>query len=147
VERAGFIIEAAKGRAATAIASDFGVDPQRPRRWCHRWVAVAPGLAAAEKGGADDRELRRLIGDALLDAARPGAPPTFSAETVAQLISLACEPPEDSGLPITHWTPAELAKEAQTRGMVEAISPRHLDRLLKRGRAATAQEPLLDDLS
>jgi hypothetical protein len=57
------------------------------------------------------------------------------------------EPPEDSGIPVTHWTPDELAKEAIKRGIVESISARHLDRLLKRGGPPTTQKPVLDDVS
>ena len=28
------------------------------------------------------------------------------------IIALACEPPAQSGLPVSHWTPTELAREA-----------------------------------
>jgi hypothetical protein len=126
------IVSADAGRDGTAIAAELGVDPQRPRRWRRRWAAAVAAVDEAEEVGASDRDLRIRIEEALSDASRPGTPPKFTAEVVAQLISLACEPPADSGLPITHWTPEELAKEAQNRGVVESISPRHLDRLLKR---------------
>ena len=46
---------------------------------------------------------------------RPGAPTTFSAEQWCQIIALACEPPEASDRPISHWTPRELADEARKR--------------------------------
>ncbi len=133
VERARMVLAADDGVSGTGIAVRLGVDSQRARRWRRRWVAAAPGIEDAELAGASDRDLRKRVVAALADAPRSGTPPKFPAETVAQLISLACEPPADSGLPITHWTPDELAKEAQKRGIVEAISPRHLDRLLKRG--------------
>jgi transposase len=68
----------------------------------------------------------------------PLKPAKFSPKQIAQIISLACERPEESGLPVTHWTPNELAKEARKRGVVESISPRHLDRLIKSVRASTA---------
>lgn len=133
VERAKMISMADAGQSGTAIAAEMNVDPQRPRRWRRRWASVASSIDEAEAAGASDGDLKRRIFDALADTPRPGTPPTFTAEVVAKIISLACEPPEDSGLPITHWTPAELAKEVQKRGIVEKISPRHLDRLLKRG--------------
>ena len=133
VERAKMLLAADAGQSGTAIAAQMNVDPQRPRRWRRRWAAAAQGIDEAEAAGASDRDLKHLIRGVLVDAPRPGTPPTFTAEVVAKLVSLACEPPKDSGLPITHWTPAELAKEAQKRGIVEEISPRHLDRLLKRG--------------
>jgi len=80
---------------------------------------------------------------ALQDAMRPGAPATFRAEQWCQIIALACEPPEASGRPISHWTPRELADEARKRGMVTTLSERHVGRFLKSGRAQTAQKPLL----
>lgn len=45
-------------------------------------------------------------------------------------MALACESPEDSGRPISHWTPRELADETIKRGIVKTISPRHLGRFL-----------------
>ena len=66
----------------------------------------------------------------LADDARSGAPPKFSAEQMAAIIALACERPGDCGLPVSHWTPAELAREAIKRGIVESISPRQVDRFL-----------------
>src|SRR5262249_11647536 len=48
-----------------------------------------------------------------------------------QLIALACEPPEKSGRPITHWTGKELADEAVVRGIVDSISPAQVNRYLR----------------
>jgi putative transposase len=138
VERATMIILSAASISDSEQARRLGVDEQRPRRWRARWLARAAALDEAERGGATESELRERIQGVLADAPRPGTPAKFSPEQIAQLISLACEPPSDSGLPVTHWTPEELAKEARKRGIVESISARHLDRLLKRGRSATA---------
>ncbi len=87
-------------------------------------------LQAAEAAGASDQDLEKLIIGVLTDVVRSGAPPRFSAEQVAGIIALACELPADSGLPVSHWTPSELAREAAKRGLVESISPRQVDRFL-----------------
>jgi len=79
-----------------------------------------------------DKDLIRLMKEVLGDAARPGGPPTFTAEQVAQIIAIACEPPEDYGLPVTYWTPRELAHVVVGRGIVESISPRQVGRFLAR---------------
>jgi len=50
-------------------------------------------------------------GERLADAERPGGPMRFSLEQILQLFAIACEPPEDYGRPISHWTPRELASE------------------------------------
>lgn len=133
VERATIILLAAHGLSNAEIGRRLGVDAQRARRWRGRWLEFTERLLEAEAEQGDERDLPRLVTNVLNDAERPGGPPKFTPEQVAQLISLACEPPEDSGIPVTHWTPEELAKEAMKRGIVESISGRHLDRLLKRG--------------
>ena len=43
------------------------------------------------------------------DAPRPGAPGKISAEAYCQIMAIACQPPENFGRPITHWTERELA--------------------------------------
>ena len=74
--------------------------------------------------------LRQAIRRLLADAPRAGAPGKFTAEQLAQIFATACEDPQQSGHPFTHWTHAELANEVSSRGIVESISPRHLGRLL-----------------
>lgn len=138
VERAQMVVWCDDGLSDAAQARLLNFDPQRPRRWRRRWLAQVGELAEAERAGATDRELSQRIQGMLLDEERTGSPPKFSPEQVAQIISLACERPEESGLPVTHWTPKELAKEARKRGVVESISPRHLDRLMKSVGASTA---------
>lgn len=133
VERAQIVLYAIDGLSNAAIGRSLGIDAQRARRWRGRWLQFADRLSEAEAGDADESDLPAVIMTVLGDAQRPGGPPKFTPEQVAKLISLACEPPEESGIPRTHWTPEELAKEAMKRGIVESISDRHLDRLLKRG--------------
>lgn len=80
-----------------------------------------------------DGDLGRLVAEVLSDHDRPGGPTTFSAEQLTRIIAVACEKPEESDRPVTHWTPRELVDEVVKRGIVGAISPRHIDRLLKGG--------------
>jgi hypothetical protein len=56
---------------------------------------------------------------------------------------VACEDPQESGRPVTHWTPQELADEAIKRGIVTSISPRSVGRFLKGGGLEAPSEPLL----
>ena len=73
------------------------------------------------------------VKERLEDAPRPGKPATITPEQVCQIVALACEAPEKSGRPISHWTGREIADEIVDRGIVEEISARHAQRLLKRG--------------
>jgi len=95
-------------------------------------------LAAAEAKGVNDKQLTQLIISVLQDSERPGTPANFSTEQVVQIVALACESPSESGRPVSHWTPAELADEAVKRGIVEEISPRSVGRFLKRGYSTTS---------
>lgn len=131
-ERCRIVLLSAEGIPNQHQAQVLGVDRQRVRRWRSRWEAAHEALAAAEQEGVLERDLEELVVSLLSDEKRSGAPPTFSPEQVASIISLACEPPGDSGLPVSHWTPPELVKEAVKRGIVQSISPRQVDRFLAR---------------
>ena len=131
-ERSRVVLLAAKGSSNEGIGRALGVDRQRVRRWRDRWSKSGARLAAAEKESATDKDLCAVIVDVLSDEKRCGGPTTFTPEQVAAIIALACEPPSESGLPVSHWTPPELAREAINRGIVERISPRQVDRFLAR---------------
>ncbi len=133
IERCSIILLSADGVSNTEQGRLLGIDRQRPRRWRIRWSENQERLAEAEREGASDKDLAMLLRALLSDERRSGTPPTFTAEQLAQIIAVACEPPEESGRPVTHWTPRELADEVVQRGIVETISPRHVDRLLKGG--------------
>jgi putative transposase len=122
--RAQVLLLLAEGLNAPDVARRLGTTRATVRRWRRHWL-TRPGC------GLPDR---------LQDAARPGAPATFSAEQWCQMMALACEPPEAAGRPISHWTPRELAAEARKRGIVTTISARHVGRFFTSGRAQAAPE-------
>ena len=130
VERSRIVLMSAEGRKNAVQAKELGVDRQRVRRWRQRWAKASEILAAAEAEGASDNDLEKLVIGVLNDDERSGTPAKFSPEQIVGIIALACEPPADSGLPVSHWTPPELAREAIKRGIVESISPRQVDRFL-----------------
>ena len=143
VRRVQIVLAAAAGQATDQIARQVGLDRGTVQRWRHRWWEAAPRLAAAEAAGEDDQVLTQRLLDELDDRPRCGAPVTFSAEQVVQIVALACEPPPASDRPTSHWTPRELADEASTRGIVSSISPRSVGRFLGSGRPQAPSEPLL----
>ncbi len=145
MERAQIVLMSAEDKNNKEQARQLNVDRQRIRRWRKRWAKAEKGLTAAENEGATDKDLATIITQILSDEQRPGVPSKFSAEQLVQIISVACEPPKDSDRPVTHWTPKELADEVVKRKIVESISPRHIDRFLKK-RSSSSQKPVLDDL-
>ena len=60
--------------------------------------------------------------DGLDDLPRSGRPRVFEAAAVAEVKALACQLPAETGVPLSRWSHAELAAEAITRGIVEAVS-------------------------
>ncbi len=141
--RVRIVLQCAQGLNNLEVATALGVDSQRVWRWRRRWFDVASRLALAETEGATDKELQALIIQTLSDAYRSGGPPKFTAEQIVLIIALACEDPADSGLPVSHWTPQELATEAIKRGIVSSISPRQVDRFLKGGGPTPPQDTVL----
>ena len=130
VERCRIVLLSASGVANEAQAAELGIDRQCVRRWRHRWAKARAALDAAERREASAKDLEKLIVGILTDDDRSGAPPKFTPEQITGIIALACESPVASGLPVSHWTPPELAREAIKRGIVESISPRQVDRFL-----------------
>lgn len=130
--RGRIILAAEEGKSNSQIGRELGVSLDMVRLWRGRWLLLAAikleDLSVAER---------------LEDLPRPGAPARITAEQRCQIEQLACEQPEGSGRPITHWTNREIADEIMKRGIVEQISARHAGRLLKRGRSQTASDPVL----
>jgi len=143
LRRVRIVLLAAEGKNNEQIARELGLHRGTVRTWRDRWLAAASRLEAAETDTESERALTEVIAMLLADEPRPGAPATFTAEQVVQIIALACEEPPAAGCPVSHWTPRELAEEAAKRGLVERISPRSVGRFLKGGRTSTASEPLL----
>lgn len=108
------------------IAKQVNMNKCDVTRWTKRWMEKT----------TDTVEQR------LCDAPRSGAPDRITAEQWCQIIAIACEPPEEHGIPITHWTHKELAQEVVKQNIVASISCSHLGTILKK-RLTTPSKPLL----
>ena len=113
------------------------------RAWRQRWGAFAPKLEQLEAEEGSDKTLCTMIVEALTDHPRPGTPATFTAEQMVQIVAVACEDPADSGRPVSHWTPREVAEEVRNRGIVETLSTRSVGRFLQSGRLTAASGGIL----
>ena len=143
VRRVLILLTLAADPCLQAAAAVLGLNRVSVRLWRDRWLAASAALCQAEKDGLPDQPFLGLIEAILDDAPRPGGPATFSPEQIVQVVAMACEPPDKSGRPISHWTARELADEAKKRNIVTSISPRSVGRFLKAGRLAAAPQPLL----
>ena len=117
VKRAKIILLAGKGGISNKqIAEQLNVDPSDITRWTKRWL----------ERSSDPIEER------ISDLPRSGAPCQISAEQWCQIMALACEIPENYGIPITHWSHKSLAAEVIKQGIVQTISASHLGAFLKK---------------
>jgi putative transposase len=121
-QRARIVLAADTGLNNAQIARTVHLSIDMVRQWRGRWLVFPP----VPLGDLN-------VEDRLQDLPRSGTPARISADQVCRITALACEKPELSGRPITHWTGREVADEIMKRGIVDHISPRHAARLLKGG--------------
>ena len=129
-QRAEIILRAFDRWPNGSIADHLGCERHAVGIWRRRWAKAFDTLVRIEclEGCS---ALERGIEEVLSDNPRSGCPGTFAPDQVARIIAVACEPPADSGRPVTHWTPTELAEEVVARKIVSSISVRHVGRFLK----------------
>lgn len=130
MQRAKIILLAFEGWLNEKIALEVGIGRGQVGVWRRRWKKNFEQLTLIEcmETGAS---FQRAAEELLSDAPRSGANGKFTAEQVAQLLAIACEPPENSGRPITQWTHVELANEVMKRGIVESISASRVGHYLR----------------
>src|SRR5271157_1196965 len=129
-QRAKIILLAFEGTDNQDIARDIGLERHQVGCWRLRWAAAFNRLVLIECTESA-ATLRRAIEEVLTDDLRAGAPGKFTPEQVVQILAVACEPPEKSGRPITHWTILVLTDEVIKRGIVDSISPAQVGRYLR----------------
>lgn len=122
-KRARIILAIGECKSNSQVMREMNISRDMVRQWRQRWVDLQP-IALADLS----------IEERLEDLPRPGTPARITADQVCQIQQMACEKPEESGRPISHWTNREVADEVIKRGIVAQISPRHAARLLKKGR-------------
>lgn len=116
-ERAQIVLLAADGVSVSETARRLGIWRKTAAIWRKRWREADAAKSTAER---------------LSDAPRCGAPGKFTPEQVCAIVALACETPEASGLPISHWSQSEVARQAVKRGIAASISHGSVGRFFKR---------------
>ena len=116
-ERARIVLLAASGLGVDETAQRLGIWRKTAGHWRRRWRDAEPSAGVAAR---------------LCDAPRSGAPATFTPEQICQIVALSCENPEALGIPISHWSQNELARQAVERGIVKRISHGSIGRFFKR---------------
>lgn len=100
--RAQIVLGAARRDCNVEIAAELRVTVDTVRTWRGRFATQGV--------------------EGLADRPRSGRPPLFTPVQVTQVKALACQLPARSGAPLSRWSCPELAREAVTQGIAEAIS-------------------------
>ena len=129
-QRAKVILLATEKHSNQVISSMTGISAKTVGLWRRRWQQSYPALLQMQFTESE-AQFKRSIILVLSDAPRSGSPGKFIGEQIVGLIGIACEPPENSGRPVTTWTGRELAHECQQRGLVDSISASHVNRILR----------------
>jgi putative transposase len=140
--RAEIILLAFAGDKNEDIAQKLNCERHGVGMWRRRWQKYFERLTVIECV-EKPLALREAIEEVLSDLPRAGCGGTFTSEQIAQILAVACEPPEKSGRPVTHWTSRELTDEVIKRGIVATISVRQVGRFLKDSGTSTPQEAVL----
>jgi hypothetical protein len=110
VIRVKIVLKAADGRPNAEIARHLGVAVDTVRTWRGRY---------ADRGMAG-----------LKDRPRTGRPARFTPIQVTEIKALACQPPAQTGVPLSRWSCPDLAVQAVAAGITPAISASTIRRIL-----------------
>lgn len=146
VSRARLILLASDGFSINYTVEKLTLHRNRVRSWRKRWSEASQLLSEVEAQG-DEKQLTQTILNILTDKPRTGRPLSYSAEEVCQIIAVACEDPQECGVPLSQWTPSALRNEVIKRDIVTDISVRQVGRFLKRSRFETSSSALLGNSS
>lgn len=135
------VLSAANGRPNKDIAASTGLEVHFIGIWRNRFAEQYRVWQQCEE------TLRPAVNEKLLlawlaDRKGRGRKEDFTPEQRTKIAALSLESPEQSGLPVTHWTPKLPASEAIKRGIVETISESTVSRILKK-RLVAASRPVL----
>jgi transposase len=141
VQRSQVVLFAASGQDNQQIAAQVGLYSKTVRTWRPRWNKQQQKIDAIENDG-NEKALHEFITDVVLaDDPYNGKRGKYTPEQIMQLYAIACEPPPDSGRPISHWSCRELAEEMVKRGIVTEIPISTVWDFLKSRRLETPQSP------
>jgi len=130
IDRAQIILLSSTLKPNVQISRELSISISTVKKWRKRWLKNEGRLLLVDEKEKGINYVRKIL-EILSDEQRSGAPCTFTAEQVCQIMSLACERPEDSEMPISHWSLNSLKNEIINRGIVETISRSRLAVFLK----------------
>ncbi len=130
-QRIRIVLQAHQGNSSSGIARSLSIRANTVQKWRDRWADSYEQLCLYEQQEpGEGKRLKRMLA-ILSDAPRSGSPVRISLAEKQRLMALACQKPEDFGIPLTQWNREMLSQVAQQQGLVKKISPRYVGKLLK----------------
>jgi hypothetical protein len=132
-DRFRIIILCSEGIQNKDIVLQLSYDCRTVGIWRNRWYDRTKDkdiTLDAEGKELSDIAIISRIKEILSDNYRSGCPPRITEQMWSRLQALACDKPENYGLPFTTWTHEELSKQAKRLGI--DICPSHYGVLLKK---------------
>lgn len=115
------IYKSSLGRENQDIAEEMNCSPVTVRKWRKKWKTFEGVIEQTENeidnGTSHNTGLLAKIKEILSDMPRSGSPVRISNSEKDRLVALACESPQDYGLPFTVWTHKELSAQAKKMGI------------------------------
>lgn len=130
-QRITIVLQAHQGVSNLGIARSLRITANTVKKWRDRWVDSYEHLCVFEQQEPNQGKRIKQMLAILSDAPRSGTPIRISLAEKQGLMALACQKPEDFGVPLTQWNRQMLAQVAQAQGIVKKISPRYVGKLLK----------------
>jgi transposase len=111
VRRARALLLLEQGKRYASTARQVGLSEYHLRKWARRFcVQGVTGLR---------------------ERPRSGRPPVFAPQVALYVVKLACERPDQSGRSLSQWDCSDLARQLTANGIVPAISPETIRRILR----------------
>ena len=133
-KRMNIIYLSSLGKENQYISSEMNCSPVTVRKWRKRWKTFEGVIEQTEKEigskTANKVDLLYKVKEILTDLPRSGSSSRITNSEKDRLVALACESPQDHGLPFTVWTHKELSAQAKKMGI--NISSSYCGILLKK---------------
>ncbi|MCB0685613.1 MAG: helix-turn-helix domain-containing protein [Saprospiraceae bacterium] len=139
-KRLQVVLLASEGMSDYGINRVIGMQKNWIGIWRNRWEQQSEKLRKLECDAnlsVSDKEMEKHILEIMTGEKRGGKSSKITLSQLNQIVALACEKPEDHGIPFSKWSLASLAQVIMKENIVERISPSYVCRILQKKTAAT----------
>lgn len=134
-KRLQVVLLASEGMSNYCINRVIGMQKNWIGIWRSRWEKHGDKLRKLERDehlDMSEKDMEEHILEIMAGEKRGGNSSKITLSQMNQIVALACEKPEDYGIPFSKWTLKSLAQVIMKEQIVESISPSYVCRILKK---------------